>query len=163
MCLRLQRLAASMGFGTTAPLGPRKNLPYSGVTPEPVGCYAIPAQLGGSSGICRTTRPVTCYEEAHSPCVYSLLTLISRRPPRLVRGTHPHFRARPRPRRRNPGPGRTLSDLVNQAYALTPAEIALMWQTAPTRMPIPPPFSSSGMTECSQSQVRESALGKAIL
>ena len=33
---------------------------------------------------------------------------------------------------------RTLSDLVNQAYALTPAEIALMWQTAPPRMPIPP-------------------------
>jgi len=34
---------------------------------------------------------------------------------------------------------RTLSDLVNRAYALTPAEIALMWQTAPPRMPIPPP------------------------
>jgi hypothetical protein len=33
----------------------------------------------------------------------------------------------------------TLSDLVNQAYALTPAEIALMWQTAPPRMPIPRP------------------------
>jgi len=32
---------------------------------------------------------------------------------------------------------RTLSDLVNQAYALTPAEIALMWQTATPRMPIP--------------------------
>ena len=32
---------------------------------------------------------------------------------------------------------RTLSDLVNQAYALTPAEIELMWQTAPPRMPIP--------------------------
>jgi hypothetical protein len=31
---------------------------------------------------------------------------------------------------------RTLSDLVNQAYALTPAEIALMWQTAPPRMPV---------------------------
>ncbi len=31
---------------------------------------------------------------------------------------------------------RTLSDLVNQAYALTPAEIALMWQTAPPRMPL---------------------------
>jgi hypothetical protein len=30
---------------------------------------------------------------------------------------------------------RTLSDL-NQAYALTSAEIALMWQTAPPRMPI---------------------------
>lgn len=30
---------------------------------------------------------------------------------------------------------RTLSDLVNQAYALTPEEIALMWHTAPPRMP----------------------------
>jgi hypothetical protein len=34
---------------------------------------------------------------------------------------------------------RTLSDLVNQAYALTAAEVELMWQTAPPRMPIPPP------------------------
>ena len=34
---------------------------------------------------------------------------------------------------------RTLSDLVNQAYAITPAEIALMWKTAPPRMPIPAP------------------------
>ena len=34
---------------------------------------------------------------------------------------------------------RTLSDLVNQAYALTPTEIDLMWKTAPSRMPIPPP------------------------
>ena len=33
---------------------------------------------------------------------------------------------------------RTLSDLVNQAYALTLAEIDLMWQTAPHRMPILP-------------------------
>jgi hypothetical protein len=33
----------------------------------------------------------------------------------------------------------TLSDLVNQAYALTPAEIGLLWKTAPSRMPIPPP------------------------
>jgi hypothetical protein len=31
---------------------------------------------------------------------------------------------------------RTLSDLVNQAYGLTPAEIDLMWKTAPPRMPI---------------------------
>jgi hypothetical protein len=86
-------------------LAPGKNLPDSGVTSEPVGCYATPAQLGGSSGICRTTRPVTCYEEAHSPYECSLLTLINRRAPRLVRGTHPHFRARPRPRRRNLEPG----------------------------------------------------------
>jgi len=34
---------------------------------------------------------------------------------------------------------RTLSDLVNQAYGPTPAEIALMWQTASPRMPIPVP------------------------
>jgi hypothetical protein len=56
---------------------------------------------------------------------------------------------------------RTLSDLVNQAYGLTPAEIELLWKTAPPRMPIPPPFLSSGMPECSQSQVRSSGLGKA--
>jgi hypothetical protein len=35
----------------------------------------------------------------------------------------------------------TLSDLVNQAYVLTPVEIAIIWQTAPPRMPIPPPVS----------------------
>ena len=34
---------------------------------------------------------------------------------------------------------RTLSDLVNQAYGLTSAEIYLMWKSAPPRMPIPPP------------------------
>jgi hypothetical protein len=34
---------------------------------------------------------------------------------------------------------RALSDLVNQAYGLTPEEIQLMWKTAPPRMPIPPP------------------------
>ena len=33
----------------------------------------------------------------------------------------------------------TLSDLVNQAYGLTPPEIDLLWKTAPPRMPIPPP------------------------
>ena len=36
---------------------------------------------------------------------------------------------------------RSLSDLVNQAYGLTPEEINLMWKTAPPRMPIPPPSS----------------------
>jgi hypothetical protein len=36
-------------------------------------------------------------------------------------------------------PERTLSNLVNQARTLTPAEIALMGQTAPPRMPIPAP------------------------
>ena len=34
---------------------------------------------------------------------------------------------------------RTLTDLVNQAYGLTAAEIDLMWQTAPPRMPGPRP------------------------
>ncbi|AFY59272.1 Eco57I restriction-modification methylase domain-containing protein [Synechococcus sp. PCC 6312] len=33
-----------------------------------------------------------------------------------------------------------LSDLVNQAYGLTPEEIDLMWKTAPPRMPIPRPI-----------------------
>jgi hypothetical protein len=34
---------------------------------------------------------------------------------------------------------RTLSDLVLDAYGLTPQERALMWRTTPPRMPIPPP------------------------
>lgn len=34
---------------------------------------------------------------------------------------------------------RTLSDLVNEAYGLTPEEVQLMWDTAPPRMPIPEP------------------------
>lgn len=32
-----------------------------------------------------------------------------------------------------------ISDLVNEAYGLTPDEVALMWKTAPPRMPIPKP------------------------
>ncbi len=39
---------------------------------------------------------------------------------------------------------RTLSDLVNKAYGLTPQEIDLMWKTAPPRMPIPPPAATPG-------------------
>ncbi len=31
---------------------------------------------------------------------------------------------------------RRLSDLVNEAYGLTPEEVALMWETAPPRMPV---------------------------
>ncbi len=33
---------------------------------------------------------------------------------------------------------RTLSDLVNDAYGLSPEEVQLMWQTAPPRMPFTP-------------------------
>lgn len=33
---------------------------------------------------------------------------------------------------------RKLSDVVNTAYGLTPAEVALMWRTAPPRMPLVP-------------------------
>jgi len=32
-----------------------------------------------------------------------------------------------------------ISCLVNEAYGLTPEQIALMWETAPPRMPIPKP------------------------
>jgi hypothetical protein len=31
-----------------------------------------------------------------------------------------------------------LSDLVNAAYRLTPDEVALIWKTAPSRMPFTP-------------------------
>jgi hypothetical protein len=34
---------------------------------------------------------------------------------------------------------RALSDLVNQPYTLTPADVDLMWKTASPRMPIPAP------------------------
>ncbi len=41
---------------------------------------------------------------------------------------------------------RTLSDLVKQAYALTPGDIALMWQAAPPRMAIARPrLDSAGL------------------
>jgi hypothetical protein len=33
---------------------------------------------------------------------------------------------------------RRLSDLVNAAYGLTPEDVALMWRTAPPRMPLDP-------------------------
>jgi len=41
---------------------------------------------------------------------------------------------------------RALSDLVNRAYGLTPAEMDLMWKTAPPRMPIPP--AEAGSSRC---------------
>lgn len=34
---------------------------------------------------------------------------------------------------------RRISDLVNEAYGLTPDEVALIWATAPPRMPISKP------------------------
>jgi hypothetical protein len=39
---------------------------------------------------------------------------------------------------------RRLSALVNEAYGLTPDEVALMWQTAPLRMPFAGPVGESG-------------------
>ena len=43
---------------------------------------------------------------------------------------------------------RQVSDLVNEAYGLTPEEVRLMWETAPPRMPIaPPPSASEGRVE----------------
>ena len=38
-----------------------------------------------------------------------------------------------------------ISDLVNKAYGLTPEEVALLWRTAPPRMPIAP-----SLNECRQ-------------
>lgn len=39
---------------------------------------------------------------------------------------------------------RELSDLVNEAYGLTPDQVHLRWDTAPPRMPIPDPRGSAG-------------------
>ena len=49
------------------------------------------------------------------------------------------------------GDERALSDIVNRAYGLTPEDIALMWRTAPPRMPLArpsgsPPASSAAST-----------------
>lgn len=38
---------------------------------------------------------------------------------------------------------RRLADLINEAYGLTPAEVELLWRTAPPRMPIQPPAPGS--------------------
>lgn len=38
------------------------------------------------------------------------------------------------------GDERTLSDIVNRAYGLTPEDIVLMWRTAPPRMPLASPM-----------------------
>lgn len=45
-----------------------------------------------------------------------------------------------------------LSDLVCQAYGLTPEEIELMWQTAPPRMPILPPSEEAASARVLQTQ-----------
>jgi hypothetical protein len=37
---------------------------------------------------------------------------------------------------------RVVSDAVNAAFGLTPAEVTLMWETAPPRMPIAPPTAA---------------------
>jgi hypothetical protein len=68
------------------------------------------------------------------------VSLIRRQPSRFPGRIHPHRRARARPlAAETVKPESTRSDLVNQAYGLTPAQIALMWQIAPPRMPIPLP------------------------
>ncbi len=38
---------------------------------------------------------------------------------------------------------RQVSELVNAAYGLTPEEVALLWKTAPPRMPGEPPRPSA--------------------
>ena len=53
---------------------------------------------------------------------------------------------------------RTLSDLADQAYALTPAEIALMWKTAPLRMPIPRPQHHLELLQIALPPIKRGAL-----
>jgi hypothetical protein len=40
-----------------------------------------------------------------------------------------------------------LSDLVNEAYGVTPDEVRLMWATAPPRMPLAPDASTLEQAE----------------
>jgi hypothetical protein len=40
-----------------------------------------------------------------------------------------------------------LSDLVNQAYGLTPDEVRMMWATAPPRMPLTSDVEASDQAE----------------
>jgi hypothetical protein len=46
---------------------------------------------------------------------------------------------------------RRLSDLVNEAYGLTPDDVALMWRTAPPRMP----FTPSGLQSIDEEDIAE--------
>lgn len=47
---------------------------------------------------------------------------------------------------------RALSGIVNSAYGLTPEDVALMWRTAPPRMPLAPP---PGITPPPEEGLRE--------
>jgi hypothetical protein len=81
-----------------------------------------PETRGGARAL-----PISCCDPARPP-------LSSANPARPARRKHPHHRTDPRPRRRNLGAGaRTHTDHVNQACALTLAEIELMGKTAPPR------------------------------
>ena len=58
---------------------------------------------------------------------------------------------------------RTLSDLINQTYGQTPAEIELMWKTAPPRMPLPAPgrFPTDAAEARVQAMARPASAGLA--
>ena len=43
-----------------------------------------------------------------------------------------------------------IGNLVNEAYGLTPEEVALMWQTAPPRMPVAAPQAIGASRQDSQ-------------
>jgi hypothetical protein len=49
---------------------------------------------------------------------------------------------------------RQLSDLVNEAYGLTPEEVALLWETAPPRMPFAPAHVRPGVSDSAPSASR---------
>jgi hypothetical protein len=55
---------------------------------------------------------------------------------------------------------RTLSYLVNEAYALTPAEIDFMWRTAPLHMPLLPPTIWFPSTESRQDAASRTKVAK---
>jgi hypothetical protein len=56
---------------------------------------------------------------------------------------------------------RRLSDLVNQAYGLTPDEIRLMWDTAPPRMPLTPAADQRPQADAPDAEAPPDAEGEA--
>src|SRR5208282_1955243 len=125
VCLAQELGEESPGWPIKCLAVPRKLLPVSR------GRFITPRQPAGKAvGATRYSRFVTCF-----PCpVSGCPALVA---PGPSGSTKKPARALTTETLRKE---RTLSDLVKQAYGLTPSKIELMWQTAPSRRPslLPP-------------------------
>ena len=96
----------------------------------PGGRFITPRRPAGKAvGAMRYSRFVTCYPWAQSECPAFVAPGPSGSTKKPARALTAYFlKLEP-----------TLCDLVSRACALTPAEIELVWKTAPPRMPMPAP------------------------